>query len=106
MYVMCRLSMADWGLIAYFFMPQLIAECRQLKEERQADPLNEDVLLAMEDMGLDRERTLQVSEGTEHSEVWPYSLCPACFHLPGTLGLFYLSNLKIFHYKLTHYAFM
>ncbi|XP_058926169.1 serine/threonine-protein kinase SIK3 isoform X5 [Kogia breviceps] len=38
---------------------RLIAECQQLKEERQMDPLNEDVLLAMEDMGLDRERTLQ-----------------------------------------------
>ncbi|XP_039327074.1 serine/threonine-protein kinase SIK3 isoform X2 [Saimiri boliviensis] len=38
---------------------RLIAECQQLKEERQVDPLNEDVLLAMEDMGLDKERTLQ-----------------------------------------------
>lgn len=42
-------------------MSQLIAECQQLKEDRQIDPLNEDVLLAMEDMGLDKERTLQVS---------------------------------------------
>ncbi|KAI5282584.1 serine/threonine-protein kinase SIK3 isoform X1 [Manis pentadactyla] len=38
---------------------RLIAECQQLKEERQMDPLNEEVLLAMEDMGLDKERTLQ-----------------------------------------------
>ncbi|XP_061296384.1 serine/threonine-protein kinase SIK3 isoform X3 [Bos javanicus] len=38
---------------------RLIAECQQLKEERQMDPLNEDVLLAMENMGLDKERTLQ-----------------------------------------------
>ncbi|XP_004636537.1 serine/threonine-protein kinase SIK3 isoform X2 [Octodon degus] len=38
---------------------RLIAECQQLKEERQTEPLNEDVLLAMEDMGLDKERTLQ-----------------------------------------------
>ncbi|XP_058542804.1 serine/threonine-protein kinase SIK3 isoform X3 [Neofelis nebulosa] len=38
---------------------RLIAECQQLKEERQIDPLNEEVLLAMEDMGLDKERTLQ-----------------------------------------------
>uniref|UniRef100_A0A8C6GYI4 Serine/threonine-protein kinase SIK3 n=1 Tax=Mus spicilegus TaxID=10103 RepID=A0A8C6GYI4_MUSSI len=38
---------------------RLIAECQQLKEERQSDPLNDDVLLAMEDMGLDKERTLQ-----------------------------------------------
>ncbi|XP_039327075.1 serine/threonine-protein kinase SIK3 isoform X3 [Saimiri boliviensis] len=41
---------------------RLIAECQQLKEERQVDPLNEDVLLAMEDMGLDKERTLQAEQ--------------------------------------------
>uniref|UniRef100_A0A8C0MFR5 Serine/threonine-protein kinase SIK3 n=2 Tax=Canis lupus familiaris TaxID=9615 RepID=A0A8C0MFR5_CANLF len=41
---------------------RLITECQQLKEERQIDPLNEDVLLAMEDMGLDRERTLQAEQ--------------------------------------------
>ncbi|XP_039085214.1 serine/threonine-protein kinase SIK3 isoform X7 [Hyaena hyaena] len=41
---------------------RLIAECQQLKEERQIDPLNEDVLLAMEDMGLDKERTLQAEQ--------------------------------------------
>uniref|UniRef100_A0AC11CNI5 SIK family kinase 3 n=1 Tax=Ovis aries TaxID=9940 RepID=A0AC11CNI5_SHEEP len=41
---------------------RLIAECQQLKEERQMDPLNEDVLLAMEDMGLDKERTLQAEQ--------------------------------------------
>uniref|UniRef100_A0A2K5QEK7 non-specific serine/threonine protein kinase n=1 Tax=Cebus imitator TaxID=2715852 RepID=A0A2K5QEK7_CEBIM len=38
---------------------RIIAECQQLKEERQVDPLNEDVLLAMEDIGLDKEQTLQ-----------------------------------------------
>ncbi|XP_023576851.1 serine/threonine-protein kinase SIK3 isoform X3 [Octodon degus] len=41
---------------------RLIAECQQLKEERQTEPLNEDVLLAMEDMGLDKERTLQAEQ--------------------------------------------
>nr|XP_016777522.2 serine/threonine-protein kinase SIK3 isoform X3 [Pan troglodytes] len=41
---------------------RLIAECQQLKEERQVDPLNEDVLLAMEDMGLDKEQTLQAEQ--------------------------------------------
>lgn len=46
-------------------MLQLIAECQQLKEERQMDPLNEDVLLAMENMGLDKERTLQVPKWAE-----------------------------------------
>lgn len=40
---------------------QLIAECQHLKTERQMEPLNEDVLLAMVDMGLDKERTVQVS---------------------------------------------
>lgn len=39
---------------------QLIAECQHLKTERQMEPLNEDVLLAMADMGLDKERTIQV----------------------------------------------
>ena len=39
---------------------QLIAECQHRKTERQMEPLNEDVLLAMADMGLDKERTIQV----------------------------------------------
>ncbi|XP_069735477.1 serine/threonine-protein kinase SIK3-like isoform X2 [Phaenicophaeus curvirostris] len=38
---------------------RLIAECQHLKTERQMEPLNEDVLLAMADMGLDKERTIQ-----------------------------------------------
>lgn len=42
---------------------QLIAECQHLKTERQLEPLNEDVLLAMADMGLDKERTVQVRPG-------------------------------------------
>ncbi|KAL7981644.1 hypothetical protein Chor_005732 [Crotalus horridus] len=37
----------------------LIAECQHLKAERQLEPLNEEVLLAMAEMGLDKERTLQ-----------------------------------------------
>ncbi|KAH0623367.1 hypothetical protein JD844_031637 [Phrynosoma platyrhinos] len=37
----------------------LIAECQHLKVERQMEPLNEDVLLAMAEMGLDKEHTLQ-----------------------------------------------
>lgn len=40
---------------------QLIAECQHLKTERQMEPLNEDVLLAMAEMGLDKERTVQVT---------------------------------------------
>ncbi|KAM9039049.1 serine/threonine-protein kinase SIK3 isoform X6 [Sarcophilus harrisii] len=38
---------------------RLITECQHLKVERQMEPLNEDVLLAMVEMGLDKERTLQ-----------------------------------------------
>ncbi|XP_010192117.1 PREDICTED: serine/threonine-protein kinase SIK3, partial [Mesitornis unicolor] len=38
---------------------RLIAECQHLKTERQMEPLNEDVLLAMAEMGLDKERTIQ-----------------------------------------------
>lgn len=65
LHMICYFNMANCGGggvdILTVFMLQLIAECQQLKEERQVDPLNEDVLLAMEDMGLDKERTLQVS---------------------------------------------
>ncbi|OCT72477.1 serine/threonine-protein kinase SIK3 [Xenopus laevis] len=38
---------------------RLIAECQHVKLERQREPLNEQVLLTMAEMGLDRERTLQ-----------------------------------------------
>lgn len=58
----CHIDIVIWGVDSLpLFMLQLIAECQQLKEERQMDPLNEDVLLAMEDMGLNKERTLQVA---------------------------------------------
>ncbi|XP_063061610.1 serine/threonine-protein kinase SIK3 homolog isoform X2 [Engraulis encrasicolus] len=38
---------------------RLIAECEQVKTERETELINEQVLLAMSEMGLDRERTLQ-----------------------------------------------
>ncbi|CAH2320218.1 serine threonine- kinase SIK3 isoform X1 [Pelobates cultripes] len=38
---------------------RLIAECQNVKLERQREPLNEQVLLTMAEMGLDKERTLQ-----------------------------------------------
>ncbi|KAM4651203.1 LOW QUALITY PROTEIN: serine/threonine-protein kinase SIK3 [Discoglossus pictus] len=38
---------------------RLIAECQHVKLERQREPLNEQVLLTMDEMGLDKERTLQ-----------------------------------------------
>ncbi|KAG8434527.1 hypothetical protein GDO86_012777 [Hymenochirus boettgeri] len=38
---------------------RLIAECQHVKLERQREPLNEQVLLTMAEMGLDKERTLQ-----------------------------------------------
>ncbi len=39
---------------------QLIAECEQVKTERESEIIIEQVLIAMSEMGLDRERTLQV----------------------------------------------
>ncbi|KAM9733527.1 serine/threonine-protein kinase SIK3 homolog isoform 1-T1 [Menidia menidia] len=38
---------------------RLIAECEQVKTEREIELINEQVLMAMSEMGLDRERTLQ-----------------------------------------------
>ncbi|KAM8902394.1 serine/threonine-protein kinase SIK3 homolog isoform 5-T5 [Spinachia spinachia] len=38
---------------------RLIAECEQVKTEREVELINEQVLIAMCEMGLDRERTLQ-----------------------------------------------
>uniref|UniRef100_A0AAR2IRW4 non-specific serine/threonine protein kinase n=1 Tax=Pygocentrus nattereri TaxID=42514 RepID=A0AAR2IRW4_PYGNA len=38
---------------------RLIAECEQVKTERETELINEQVLMAMSEMGLDRERTLQ-----------------------------------------------
>lgn len=60
---------------------QLIAECQHLKTERQMEPLNEDVLLAMADMGLDKERTIQVWQHSS-SRVLP---APTADQWPGLL---------------------
>ncbi|XP_054649320.1 serine/threonine-protein kinase SIK3 homolog isoform X3 [Dunckerocampus dactyliophorus] len=38
---------------------RLIAECEQVKTERETELINEQVLIAMSEMGLDRERTIQ-----------------------------------------------
>uniref|UniRef100_A0A8C5DFV1 non-specific serine/threonine protein kinase n=1 Tax=Gouania willdenowi TaxID=441366 RepID=A0A8C5DFV1_GOUWI len=38
---------------------RLIAECEQVKTERDVELINEQVIIAMSEMGLDRERTLQ-----------------------------------------------
>uniref|UniRef100_A0A8K9V5X0 non-specific serine/threonine protein kinase n=1 Tax=Oncorhynchus mykiss TaxID=8022 RepID=A0A8K9V5X0_ONCMY len=38
---------------------RLIVECEQVKSERETELINEQVLMAMSEMGLDRERTLQ-----------------------------------------------
>ncbi|XP_034023797.1 serine/threonine-protein kinase SIK3 homolog isoform X2 [Thalassophryne amazonica] len=38
---------------------RLIAECEQVKTERETELINDQVLLAMSEMGLDRERTMQ-----------------------------------------------
>lgn len=45
------------------FSSQLIAECEQVKTEREIELINEQVLMAMSEMGLDRERTIQVGRG-------------------------------------------
>lgn len=77
----------------YLSMLQLIAECQQLKEERQTDALNDDVLVAMEDMGLDRERTLQVPRKKwRANKTRSLSSCLPFMHclLPEHLGLFLL----------------
>ncbi|XP_075462718.1 serine/threonine-protein kinase SIK3 [Ascaphus truei] len=42
---------------------RLIAECQHVKLDRQREPLNEKVLRTMEDMGLDKEHTLQSLTG-------------------------------------------
>ncbi|XP_054649322.1 serine/threonine-protein kinase SIK3 homolog isoform X4 [Dunckerocampus dactyliophorus] len=39
---------------------RLIAECEQVKTERETELINEQVLIAMSEMGLDRERTIQM----------------------------------------------
>ncbi|XP_036284212.1 serine/threonine-protein kinase SIK3 isoform X1 [Pipistrellus kuhlii] len=56
---------------------RLIAECQQLKEERQSDILNEDVLLAMEEVGLERERIIQSlkSDAYDHYSAIYHLLC-------------------------------
>ncbi len=53
------------GLKQYFtcknviclFLCQLIAECEQVKVERETEIINEQILMAMSEMGFDRERT-------------------------------------------------
>lgn len=49
---------------------KLIAECEQVKTERESDLIIDQVLIAMSAMGLDRERTLQV--GTENEILTVY----------------------------------
>nr|XP_057934977.1 serine/threonine-protein kinase SIK3 homolog isoform X4 [Doryrhamphus excisus] len=39
---------------------RLIAECEQVKTERETELINEQVLIVMSEMGLDRERTIQM----------------------------------------------
>lgn len=57
---LCFYLLWERAALRKFSASQLIAECQQLKAERQLEPLNEEVLLAMAEMGLDKERTLQV----------------------------------------------
>lgn len=89
--ITCHVDVVNLGLDSlYLSMLQLIAECQQLKEERQTDPLNDDVLLAMEDMGLDKERTLQVPRKEwRANKTSSLSSCLPLLHclLPEHLGL-------------------
>lgn len=59
MWVYCILVLI---LVLLFFccLLKLIAECEQVKTERESELIIEQVLIAMSAMGLDRERTLQV----------------------------------------------
>lgn len=49
------------------FLCQLIAECEQVKVERETELINEQILMAMSEMGFDRERTLQVTHTHTHT---------------------------------------
>lgn len=54
-----------WGVLISSLPPsllllKLIAECEQVKTEREMELISEQVLIAMSEMGLDRERTIQV----------------------------------------------
>lgn len=75
---------------------QLIAECQQLKEERQSEPLNDDVLLAMEDMGLDKERTLQVPKEWRANKISSPSSFLPLLHCFLNSWVFLLSSLFLF----------
>lgn len=55
---------------------KLIAECEQVKTERETELIIEQVLIAMSEMGLDRERTLQVGHQYNlHSLYLNFRLC-------------------------------
>ena len=56
--------------VCIFF--QLIAECEQVKTEREIELINEQVLIAMSEMGLDRERTLQVGQQIYVAALQPF----------------------------------
>lgn len=70
---------------------QLIAECEQVKTERETELINEQVLIAMSEMGLDRERTLQVGHKyvADFTDVFKLSALP--FVKSHLSNLFFLS---------------
>lgn len=59
MWVYCTLVLT-FVLLFFCCLLKLIAECEQVKTERESELIIEQVLIAMSTMGLDRERTLQV----------------------------------------------
>lgn len=54
-------------LLVFLCLCQLIAECEQVKVERETELINEQILMAMSEMGFDRERTLQVTHTHTHT---------------------------------------
>lgn len=58
--ILCGCTLIFMVLLCFCCLVKLIAECEQVKTERESDLIIDQVLIAMSAMGLDRERTLQV----------------------------------------------
>lgn len=56
----CRSWGSHLSSLFIVFPLKLIVECEQVKTERETELISEQVLIAMSEMGLDRERTIQV----------------------------------------------
>lgn len=97
--ITCHVDVVNWGFDSlHLSMLQLIAECQQLKEERQTEPINDDVLSAMEDMGLDKERTLEVPRrsGEQIKQAAFPLACLSCIVFFLSTSVFLLSSFFLF----------